>query len=133
MFAAAIGQDIDERKETSGGRKAVVDRKLRTVLDECGGWKRRGSDNVPQIIAALKKHGIYTDRDLADDRLTLDSYLWFGRHPIRRREIGPLGRRSLGPWSSPLLPSESLHLIEQHGHRLGMLRSRVLRAPLPGG
>jgi hypothetical protein len=89
LFAADIGQAIDDRRRSSGNRKAVVDRKLRTVLLDSGGWKRRGENNLRQIAAALDGHGIHTDWDLSDERLTLDSYIWFSRHPIRRRDIGP--------------------------------------------
>jgi hypothetical protein len=32
-----------------------------------------------------------------------------------------------------MLPNQSLHLVEQHGQFLGMLRGRVLGASLPGG
>lgn len=90
VFAAEIGQAIDDRRRSSGNRKAIVDRKLRTVLLDSGGWKRRDTNNLRQIAEALDGHGIHTDRDLTDKRLTLDSYIWFSRHPIRRREVGPL-------------------------------------------
>ncbi len=88
-YARQLGRDIDKAMSDSDGRRAVVSRKLRTVLYESGRWKRRGTDNIQQIIDAHARHKIHCDRDLADARLSLDSFVSFGRRPIRLRDVAP--------------------------------------------
>ncbi len=87
-FAQKIRVDIRARTDDTGGRKTVVSRKLRTVLDEAGGWKKKGSCNVGLIEDALSAAGVHTDCVLGE--ADIDTYVWFADHPIRRRQAVPL-------------------------------------------
>lgn len=88
VFARHIRTEIELRSGNSEGRKTVVFRKIRKVLDESGGWKRRGTKNVSLIVDALVAEGVHWLGDLQDD--DLDDIVWFGLHPMPRR--APIGR-----------------------------------------
>ncbi len=87
-LAEKIREDIRSRTRDTGGRKTVVSKKLRTVLKESGGWKKKGSRNVGRIEDALDAADVHTDRVLGE--ADIDAYIWFADHPIRRRQAVPL-------------------------------------------
>ena len=80
-----LRESIERRSAHSDSRLTVVFRKVRTVVRESGGGGRRGTVNVPEIEAALRRSKIQWDEDLA--RADFDTYVCFSRGelPPRRK------------------------------------------------
>jgi len=82
-YAEELCESIDRRSAHSDSRLTVVFRKVRTVVRESGGGGRRGTVNVPEIEAALRRSKIQWDEDLA--RADFDTYVCFSLGELPRR------------------------------------------------
>lgn len=77
-FVAGLVRDVTIRK--LHGKPETTRRKLSTVLAQCG-WKKRSPERLTELVALLGDKGLFSNPDILEINLPLDTSVTFGREP----------------------------------------------------